>query len=213
MRKVYCDYCGRETEYVDSKVIYGKSYGKIYLCRNCMAYVGVHKGTDKPLGRLANAELRNWKKAAHAVFDPLWKYGRFRGHRNAAYAWLAQKMGLPVEKTHIGMFDVGQCRKAIEIIEKETKETVMEDTKKTPAELVADLMLDPGFVLVPQDRYEELIRAETERDVLEATIKGENSYNVERVLDAIQQARSALYRMKMLVLRNADEPEATADAE
>lgn len=55
----------------------------------------------------------------------------------------------------------------------------MEDTKKTPAELVADLMLDPGFVLVPQDRYEELIRAETERDVLEATIKGENSYNVE----------------------------------
>ena len=87
----------------------------------------------------------------------------------------------------------------------------MEDTKKTPAELVADLMLDPGFVLVPQDRYEELIRAETERDVLEATIKGE--YNVERVLDAIQQARSALYRMKMLVLRNADEPEATADAE
>ena len=77
----------------------------------------------------------------------------------------------------------------------------MEDTKKTPAELVADLMLDPGFVLVPQDRYEELIRAETERDVLEATIKGENSYNVERVLDAIQQARSALYRMKMLVLR------------
>ena len=62
MRKVYCDYCGRETEYVDSKVIYGKSYGKIYLCRNCMAYVGVHKGTDKPLGRLANAELRNWKR-------------------------------------------------------------------------------------------------------------------------------------------------------
>lgn len=62
LRKVYCDYCGRETEYVDSKVIYGKSYGKIYLCRNCMAYVGVHKGTDKPLGRLANAELRNWKR-------------------------------------------------------------------------------------------------------------------------------------------------------
>ena len=49
--------------------------------------------------------------------------------------------------------------------------------------------------------------------MLEATIKGENSYNVDRVLDAIQQARSALFRMKMLVLRNADEPEDTADAE
>ena len=32
-----------------------------------MAYVGVHKGTDKPLGRLANAELRYWKKRAHAA--------------------------------------------------------------------------------------------------------------------------------------------------
>ena len=102
MRKVYCDYCGRQAEYVDSKVVYGKSYGMMYLCRNCMAYVGVHKGTDKPLGRLANAELRYWKKRAHAVFDPLWQRGRFRGHRNAAYGWLAQKMGLPVEKTHIG---------------------------------------------------------------------------------------------------------------
>lgn len=213
MRKVYCDYCGRETEYVDSKVIYGKSYGKIYLCRNCMAYVGVHKGTDKPLGRLANAELRNWKKAAHAVFDPLWKYGRFRGHRNAAYAWLAQKMGLPVERPTSECLMSASAARPSKSLRKKRKETVMEDTKKTPAELVADLMLDPGFVLVPQDRYEELIRAETERDVLEATIKGENSYNVERVLDAIQQARSALYRMKMLVLRNADEPEDTADAE
>lgn len=80
----------------------------------------------------------------------------------------------------------------------------MEETKKTPAELVADLMLDPGFVLVPQDRYEELIRAETERDVLEATIKGENGYNVERVFNAIQQARKAQW-LKV--------PEAVNDAE
>ena len=103
MRKVYCDYCGRQAEYVDSKVVYGKSYGMMYLCR------------------LANAELRYWKKRAHAVFDPLWQRGRFRGHRNAAYGWLAQKMGLPVEQTHIGMFDVAQCRKAIHIIENETR--------------------------------------------------------------------------------------------
>lgn len=119
MKEVFCDYCGRRAEYVDSKVVYGKSYGKIYLCRNCMAWVGVHKGTNKPLGRLANAELRFWKKQAHAAFDPLWKYGRFRGYRNAAYAWLAERMRLPVEKTHIGMFDVAECRKAIQICRNE----------------------------------------------------------------------------------------------
>lgn len=119
--KVFCDYCGRRAEYVDSKVVYGKSYGMIYLCRSCMAYVGVHKGTNKPLGRLANAELRHWKKRAHAAFDPVWQYGIFRHRRNDAYAWLAQKMHLPVEQTHIGMFDVAQCRQVIDIINHEFK--------------------------------------------------------------------------------------------
>lgn len=90
----------------------------------------------------------------------------------------------------------------------------MEDTKKTPAELVADLMLDPGFVLVPQDRYEELVRAETERDVLEATIKGENSYNVDRVLAAIQKARKAAWLKVSAAALNAEgAPEAGNDAE
>ena len=54
----------------------------------------------------------------------------------------------------------------------------MENDKRTPAELVADLMLEPGFVLVLRDRYEELVRAETERDVLEANITGESKYSV-----------------------------------
>lgn len=115
MREVRCDYCGGPTEFVDSEVIYGTSYGKIYLCRRCNAYVGVHKGSDCPLGRLANAELRHWKKAAHDAFDPIWRYGRFRGRRNAAYRWLAERMKLPVEKTHIGMFDVTQCKAVIQI--------------------------------------------------------------------------------------------------
>ena len=74
--------------------------------------------TDKPLGRLADAALRKWKMAAHASFDPLWKTGPFRGRRKAAYGWLAEQMGLPIEKTHIGMFDIPQCQEVIKIIEK-----------------------------------------------------------------------------------------------
>lgn len=123
MREVYCDYCGRRAEYVDSKVIYGKSYGMIYLCRHCDAYVGVHKETDKPLGRLADAELRRWKRDAHEAFDPLWKCGRFRGRRNAAYQWLSERLGLPVEKTHIGMFDVCLCEKTVQICLTERRST------------------------------------------------------------------------------------------
>ena len=119
MRDIYCDYCHRLTEYVDSSEVYSASYGMIYLCRHCKAWVGVHKGTDKPLGRLADAELRLWKKNAHNAFDPLWKYGRFRGHRPEAYAWLAEQMGLSVDDTHIGTFDVPQCKQVVEICHKE----------------------------------------------------------------------------------------------
>lgn len=80
------------------------------------------------------------------------------------------------------------------------------DDKKSPAELVAGLCLDPGFVLVPQDRYEELIRAETERDVLEATIGGKNSYDIKTMMDAIKAARKKGFAIP-------EKPEGEGDAE
>lgn len=66
--------------------------------------------------------------------------------------------------------------------------------KKEPAELVADLMLDPGFVLVPQDRYEELVRAETERDLLEHATLGQLSYAAKDIVQAIREVRRATWR-------------------
>lgn len=111
-----CPYCGGESHLADSTRIYsGVSYGPIYLCDGyprCDAYVGCHKGTTKPLGRLADAELRRAKKAAHAVFDRLWKY-KDKGARSRAYEWLAEKLGISVEDCHIGMFDIQQCRSVV----------------------------------------------------------------------------------------------------
>ena len=119
MKKVYCPYCGKRAAFVDSKVIYGTSYGMIYLCSRCNAYIGCHGKGDTPKGTLANAELREWRKKAHHAFDPLWKYGPFKYRRNAAYAWLAWKMGLPKDQTHIGMFDAAQCKQVIQICKRE----------------------------------------------------------------------------------------------
>lgn len=120
-QEVYCPYCGKKAEYVDTIEIYGKSYGMAYLCRPCDAYVGVHDGTDTPLGRLANRELRRWRNRAHAAFDPLWQKGPYRRRRNDAYAWLAGKMGLTKEETHIAMFDVEQCKQVIQIMDNERR--------------------------------------------------------------------------------------------
>lgn len=121
-RAKICPYCGEGPEFMDSALIYGKSYGMVYACIPCGAWVGVHAGTNKPLGRLADATLRKLKNQAHKAFDPIWiadvARGKNRGAaRNKAYKWLAGKMGIPREHCHIGMFDEMQCLEAIGICE------------------------------------------------------------------------------------------------
>ena len=109
-----CPYCGRAPELADSAEVYhGYSYGPIYICRPCNAYVGCHMGTVNPKGRLADAELREAKKQAHHAFDRLWKSGRMTRHQ--AYAWLSDTLGIAREYAHIGMFDVGMCRAVVDV--------------------------------------------------------------------------------------------------
>jgi len=115
-----CPYCNKKPEFVDGKEIYGKhsDYGMFWLCRRCDAYVGVHKGTDQPLGRLANTTLRALKKEAHMYFDNLWKVLLKPGitknvARSEAYKWLSDVMKVPMPEAHIGMFNEEQCRLVI----------------------------------------------------------------------------------------------------
>ena len=126
-----CPYCNSETELIDTVIIYGRSYGNAWACKNypkCDAFVGVHKHNNKPLGRLANEVLRTEKKNAHSVFDALWKekarrlekdgmkHGDAKGRaRRAAYRWLSRQMDIEKKYCHIGMFDVEQCKRVVEI--------------------------------------------------------------------------------------------------
>jgi hypothetical protein len=112
MQGKICPYCMSETEFVDSSIIYGKSYGMIYLCRKCDVYCGVHKGTTKALGRIANAELRQLKKEAHKYFDIIWKENHEK--RNNVYKYLSEYLEIPLKYTHIGMFSIETCKKVIE---------------------------------------------------------------------------------------------------
>lgn len=104
-RHVVCPYCKKEAELVDSSAIYSKSYGLIYLCKPCDAYVGVHFGTVNPLGTLANKETREARKVAHRAFDNIWQRKLMTRHK--AYKELAKRMGK--QAVHIGEADVYQC--------------------------------------------------------------------------------------------------------
>lgn len=110
---VYCQYCNKQAQFVDSRIIFGKSYGMIYYCADCQAWVGVHCGTCNPLGVLANEELRLAKRSAHLYFDTIWQTRRMPRH--VAYPWLAQKLNKDVSKTHIGEFSVKECELVVEI--------------------------------------------------------------------------------------------------
>lgn len=112
-----CPYCKQPAKLVSGEAIYEHRPDlwplSFWLCGPCKAWTGCHKGTDKPLGRLADTELRALKSRAHAAFDPLWKWGSF--DRQGAYLWLSKKLNVPLEHCHIGMFDPEQCRKVIAI--------------------------------------------------------------------------------------------------
>jgi hypothetical protein len=120
MSDLTCPYCQSEVQYKDSELVYKeKSYGMVYVCSQypyCNAYVGVKKGTSIPAGRLANSELRYWKKKAHAAFDAKWRAARrTRKARIKAYEWLAKKLEIPYQACHLGYFDVDLCKKVVEV--------------------------------------------------------------------------------------------------
>lgn len=123
MEIVICPYCKNEAIFTTGRDIYPHRPDlyerKFYLCSPCDAYVGVHTNSLKPLGRLANAELRAWKSKAHTAFDPLWKRKMIKDScsktkaRKAGYKWLSGELGVEPKDCHIGMFDVDMCKRVV----------------------------------------------------------------------------------------------------
>lgn len=120
--KVVCPYCGNRAKLVSSFEIYGaaaKDYGMFWQCWPCDAYVGTHKNSavHMPLGRLANKDLREWRRRAHSAFDPLWKSGRMK--RKDAYALMCTALEIQPHQAHIGKFNVVDCKRLVEWFEVE----------------------------------------------------------------------------------------------
>lgn len=108
-----CPYCNKKAEWVENKVIYGKNYGKSYMChycKDCDAYVGCHNNTKTPLGTMANPELKKWRRKVHAYIDPLWKDNKI--HRKNLYEKLSFFMG---KEYHTGNCDIKDCKKVLNI--------------------------------------------------------------------------------------------------
>lgn len=118
-----CPYCHMDAELVDSIRVYAKSYGLLWICQPCQAWVGVLQDSksNRPKGSLAKAELRQLRVQAHAAFDPFWKdrLALIGGSKSKARKHYYQKLGeaLSLERSdcHIGKFDEDQCRRVLDI--------------------------------------------------------------------------------------------------
>lgn len=128
-----CSTCQKLSRLTNGREIYPSRpdlhANRIYVCDSCGAYVGCHGGTDRPLGTLAGPQLRDARIKLHErMVDPLWetadRCGVYQPESEAArlkirraarvrvYLYLADKMGLTREETHVSMFDLEQCREA-----------------------------------------------------------------------------------------------------
>ena len=129
-QNVKCPYCGGIAVLRNAGYVYGdkSKRQKLYVCQHypeCNSYVGVHDGTDIPMGTLANGDLRNKRIQAHHAFDRIWKYGILT--KKNAYRWIQDKFSLRPEQAHIGFFSEYMCDRLIEesnIVLKNNKEKI-----------------------------------------------------------------------------------------
>lgn len=131
-----CIHCGSFARLTTGREVYPHRADlrplRFWACAPCEAFVGCHKpgafvdladgrrlesdGT-LPLGRPANAALRQQRSAVHAQLDRLWRSSDKPGRRRRfVYAELGLRMGLSVDETHVGLFDGPRCEQALEAL-------------------------------------------------------------------------------------------------
>ena len=113
---VMCPYCNNKADLMGDAIFRGgNASGVVWACLPCDARVGVVKKDAgfKPLGRLANEELREIKKKAYGAFEQV---ARITGmNRSKIYNLVRYEMGISNTKCQLGLFDVDQCQQAIDI--------------------------------------------------------------------------------------------------
>lgn len=123
--RVDCGECGRPAGLVTGEVVYPHRRDlhrkPFWRCCVCLAYVGCHDGTYKPLGTPCGTATRAARISAHAAFDGLWRRKMARDGlsqqraRGQGYKWLSEQLGIPTHETHIGMFNAAMALRVVEI--------------------------------------------------------------------------------------------------
>ena len=127
-KPIKCPYCGAHAAYRPAAVVYGESTFKksadtyLYVCSrwpSCDTYVSAHKKSKKPMGTLANRELRHKRMLAHQSLNAVGKH--YKMEKQDLYIWLQAKMAFTEEQTHIAMFSEYRCDQVIALCDQTMK--------------------------------------------------------------------------------------------
>jgi hypothetical protein len=123
-----CDYCGAHavlTRAGDQAYPYREDHGPVWLCAPCQAWIGVLARSTRniPLGRLADAQLRDAKSRLHDTLEPL-VAGKVRRDRVNAFEararairWVSTELGFDPLPPNIHALSLDQCQQAIRYVE------------------------------------------------------------------------------------------------
>ena len=118
--KLYCPYCGGLAVLRPAEYVYGERNlnpdNYLYVCSgypSCDSYIGVHKKSMRPMGTLANGDLRHKRILAHRALEHLQQSRHME--KWEVYIWLQAKLGLNDQQAHIGMFSDGMCDEVIRL--------------------------------------------------------------------------------------------------
>ena len=106
--KMFCPYCGKKARWCENKEVYGRNYGRSYMCyycKSCDAYVGCHNNSKTPMGTMANKKLRSLRNEVHRILDPIWQETDIT--RSQLYEMISEEFG---GQWHTGWAREEHCR-------------------------------------------------------------------------------------------------------
>lgn len=118
--QINCPYCGSPALCRPASIVHGSSVlekGRyLYICSHwpeCDSYVAAHKKDKRPMGNLANKELRHKRMLAHRALEELQQARHME--KWAVYLWLQGHLNLNEEQAHIGLFSEQMCEQVISL--------------------------------------------------------------------------------------------------
>jgi hypothetical protein len=123
-----CDYCDAKAVLAragEETYPYREDHGPIWICTACQAWIGTHSRSTRnvPLGRLADAALREAKSQLHDALEPLIAAKVRRdavnpfSARAKALHWVATELGFDPAPASIHDMSLDNCQQAIRYVE------------------------------------------------------------------------------------------------